>query len=272
MAFELADTELRASAIAGLAPQARALSGRCEQLGGILVAVTAAAPDRSLFNSVVAAEPEELIDRIDEVAALYDEAGIRAWTVWLADGQSGIAAELERRGHTLDGAPRLMALELADRAPTAELASPYSLDEGDLETLGRLNDLAYGYEGPAWRAALSEAGDNDRGIRGDCRPDGLGILVARHGEAAAACVGTIGVDDDLMITAVATDPLHQGRGLCSAVLGSALDRAAGQGFLSSSLQASGAGAGVYARLGYRDFGAVELWERRRDGDAPSARG
>ena len=62
---------------------------------------------------------------------------------------------------------------------------------------------------------------------------------------------------------VATAPSAQRRGLASALLREALLEARERGCGTSSLQATAAGQAVYARLGYRDICALEMWEYRR---------
>src|SRR5687768_2268368 len=84
--------------------------GRILELDGVCAAICPAAPDRSLFNSAYADTPEQLEAAIDELTATYDEAGVRAWTVWIPDTDRASAELLAARGHVLDGEPRAMAL------------------------------------------------------------------------------------------------------------------------------------------------------------------
>jgi GNAT superfamily N-acetyltransferase len=69
-------------------------------------------------------------------------------------------------------------------------------------------------------------------------------------------------DDEASVVLVATDPGLRGRGLSTRLLGAALGEARDRGMRTSSLQASAAGEPVYARLGYRSFGRMHMWERR----------
>jgi hypothetical protein len=51
--------------------------------------------------------------------------------------------------------------------------------------------------------------------------------------------------------------------MASGLIGLALSEAREPGCETTSLQASGAGYPVYRKLGYRDLGAMGMWERRR---------
>ena len=52
--------------------------------------------------------------------------------------------------------------------------------------------------------------------------------------------------------------------VASRLLAHALRQAQADGLETTTLQASKLGAPVYERLGYRDFGAAQMWERRKD--------
>ena len=65
------------------------------------------------------------------------------------------------------------------------------------------------------------------------------------------------------MTGVATPPEHRGRGIAGWLLRRALGEAREEGMASASLQATRAGAPLYERLGFADFGFVEMWELRR---------
>ena len=55
---------------------------RAVELDGVLATVTPVLPERSLPNSVVYDSEEQLLAALPELAAIYEEAGVRAWTVW----------------------------------------------------------------------------------------------------------------------------------------------------------------------------------------------
>jgi predicted GNAT family acetyltransferase len=62
---------------------------------------------------------------------------------------------------------------------------------------------------------------------------------------------------------VATRPDARGRGLATALMCQAVSDARERGMQTTSLQATQMGRAIYARLGYRDLGAIQMWERRR---------
>jgi len=255
MGQRLDDRELRRRAVAGLRDEVEAFGGSAPDSllvrhEGLLAAVVPASPQRSVFNSVYYDDPATLAREVDALKEAYDSHGVRAWTVWVPDEDRESARMLAGRGHLLDAEPRTMALDLADLA--AELAAPAGVEPGpvDARTAAELNDRAYGYGPDGFRAGLA----GETAIRWHA---------AYEGGEAIGCVGTIAAGDDCCVTGVATPPEHRGRGVASWLLWRALEEARGEGLRSASLQATRAGAPVYERLGFRDFGFLEMWELRR---------
>src|ERR671918_876700 len=110
---------------AGMPPLWRLIAdgskGSVWEEGDVLAAIFPAAPDRSVFNSVFYEDGERLLASLDELAAAYDEAGVRAWTVWVPEEDSATAAGLAEAGHLDDAQPRDMGMPLADlRMPDAD--------------------------------------------------------------------------------------------------------------------------------------------------------
>jgi ribosomal protein S18 acetylase RimI-like enzyme len=66
---------------------------------------------------------------------------------------------------------------------------------------------------------------------------------------------------------VATRPEARRRGLAGELLRLALREAAARGLKTTTLEATAAGAPVYSRLGYRDLGELQMWERRVRNDS-----
>jgi GNAT superfamily N-acetyltransferase len=232
-------------ALATSAPQ-----GRTVELPGVAAAMMPAAPERSVINCVVYEDAERLEQSLDTLASEYDRAGVRAWTVWVPLGEPAATEALGRAGHRLDGSPRAMVLDLAgfDRPPDPSLqlaARP------DFAEVGRLNDQAYGL-----------SGDFERALDG-VSTDGFHVYLGLLDGAPAASVVTYDEGGDCGVYVVATAPQAQGRGLATALMTRAMADARERGCATSSLQATARGRPVYERLGFRDLGAIEMWERRQ---------
>jgi GNAT superfamily N-acetyltransferase len=226
-------------------PSARAVEG-----DGVVATVIPVTPDRSVFNSVVYAGADGLAAAYDDLAAAYERAGVRAWTVWVPEDDARSRATLESAGHVLDAAPRAMVIDL-DGYPAPDMAGiDWTTDPDTPPEVGRLNDVAYGIPTAGFEAAM---GDGLVGVRS---------YVARLDGEPAACVSVTDHDRDAGIWAVATAPEARGRGLSTALMRQALHDAAARGCQSSTLQATKLGAPVYETVGYRDLGAIEMWERR----------
>jgi GNAT superfamily N-acetyltransferase len=247
--------ELRRRAIDGVRDEVEAFgsgasSSRLIRREGLLASLAPAAPQRSLFNSVFLDDPTTLAGEYEALAEMYDAAGIAAWTVWVLDEDRVPAEFLADRGHVLDAAPRAMAMELADLP--GEPPAPSGVEPGPIEppVAADLNDRAYGYGEDGFRAAL--AGETAIRWRG-----------AHAGGEPVCCVGAIDIGDDCCVTGVATPPEHRGRGIASWLMLRALGEARDRGSLTASLQATKAGAPIYERLGFADFGFIEMWELRR---------
>ena len=229
---------------------ARAAEGsRLAEYPGVIAAVVPSCPHRSFPNSVVYESAEELAAAIDPLAVEYRHAGVEAWTVWVPDGDRAAVRLLEAAGHRLDAAPAAMALELA------ELPEP---DPGDLDwdaeatpgEVGRINDLAYGHD-EGFAAAFTRLPD-----------PALRLYRARVEGRPVSVAAVLDVGDDALLTFVATDPAHRGRGLARRLSHVAVAEARDRVLRTSSLTASRLGRPVYERLGYRAFGTMQMWERR----------
>lgn len=249
------EAELRRNAVEGIRDEVEAFGvAAADSLlvrrEGLLAAIVPAAPQRSIFNSVYYDDPGALAAEIDGLAGIYESHGVRAWTVWVPDEDRETARLLGSRGHSLDAAPRAMAMELADLGGTPP--APAGVERGPIDpsTCAELNDRAYGYGADGFRAGLP----GKTAIRWHG---------AYEGEAPVGCVGTIAIGEDCCITGVATPPEHRGRGIASWLMARALAEARAGGFASASLQATEAGAPLYERIGFRDLGFVEMWELRR---------
>ena len=226
----------------GASPGARVV-----ELPGVVGCLVPATPHRSLFNSVAYDSPAALAQALPELAAAYADAGIRAWSVWVPEADAQTSALLAERGHVLDAAPAVMCMALSDLAEPR----PGDLDldpEPRVETLAQLNDVAYG-----------TAPDMERAVQS---LPGVPLYVARVDGRPVSCLGMHDLDGDSCVLYVATVPEARGRGLARKLLTYALHDARDRGVTTTSLQATKMGYPVYARLGYRDLGGLQMWEWR----------
>jgi len=257
--------ELRRRVLAGLELELELFGGSSEagsilRAPGLIASVSPGTPDRSLFNSVFAADPAALAAEIDSLTATYERAGVRAWTVWVPDDDRESAALLAARGHALDGAPRSMGLALTDlRPPDRALPEGAELVEGDLREVARINDLAYAIDADGWGAAIDRAPDLP-----------IDSCMATIDGEPVSCAMVLSGEDDACVTAVATLPEQRGKGLASAIVARLLGDARDRGVGTGTLQASRAGAPVYERLGFADVGFIEMWELREASDPGAA--
>jgi GNAT superfamily N-acetyltransferase len=222
---------------------------RLAEYPGVVAAVVPASPRLSFPNSVVYRSAEELAAALDPLAAEYRHAGVEAWTVWVPEGERAAVRLLEAAGHRLDAAPAAMAIDLADLPDPA----PGDLDwdaEATAEEIGRINDLAYGND-QGFAAAFRRVSD-----------PALHAYRARVDGEAVSVAGVLDVDDDALLTFVATHRAHRGVGLARRLSHLAVAEARDRGRITSSLQASPLGRPVYERLGYEAFGAIQMWELR----------
>lgn len=220
------------------------------RLGGVLASISPAVPERSLFNAVMYLEPDGLSEHLDELETAYDDAGIKAWTVWAPSEDRELTAELARRGHLLDASPDALALSLE------ELAAPEVGDlewtlEGNLDRLIAINDAAYPWPEDTFVKAL-----------GRMPADGWHVYVASLGGDAVSCLMTYDADGNTRPEFVATLPEARGQGISARLLGLALSQARDRGCRASTIHASKMGQPVYERLGYRVVSSWEMWERR----------
>jgi GNAT superfamily N-acetyltransferase len=222
--------------------------GRAIELGGVRAAMHPALPHASIVNCVTYADPAELESRIDELAAAYDEAGVQAWAVWTHESDDHARTMLANAGFVLDSEPMSMTLDLDGGVePAAQLDWTDDPDPGEF---AGVVEPAYGFPPGMFRAGFPEL------------PEAHSYL-ARHEGRPASVVVASDLEGDCGIFLVGTIPEARGRGLSTALMRRALSDAASRGCSTSSLQASKMGYPVYRRLGYRDLGHAELWERRK---------
>ncbi|HEY6638628.1 MAG TPA: GNAT family N-acetyltransferase [Solirubrobacterales bacterium] len=216
--------------------------------GNLQAALVPASPNRSFFNSVFYRDTDEMLETLPRLRQAYEEAGVNAWTVWAPADDEPAREGLEGAGHKLDATPRAMGLELSElRVPDPDPELEIR-EEMDMEVLRRINETAYGYP------------------QGDFPPiKPMSGTECYLGSVDGETVGTTLVwapGEDAEITFVATLPEARGRGISGRLLGYALERQLERGKSASTLIATKLGFPVYEKLGYRDVGGLEMWERR----------
>jgi GNAT superfamily N-acetyltransferase len=223
--------------------------GRVLEPDGVTAAVVPRCPERSVVNCVLYTDARLLGEALDTITRAYDEAGVRAWTVWVPDHDTDAQALLAAAGHVLDAKPAAMVGDLKGiEPPTRELR----LVEPVMRDVMRINDRAYGFDGQFERAFP------------DLPPEPAHVYVAagEDGTPASTLITYETDDGECGIYLVATLPESQGRGLAGALMQHALAEARERGCTTTSLQATARGKPVYERMGYEDIGAVHMWERR----------
>jgi GNAT superfamily N-acetyltransferase len=227
-------------------------SGRMVEWPGVIASVVAAAPDRSMFNWVVHKGLDGLLVHYPAIAQTYADAGVRAWTVWVDPGDADAAEALSKRGHLLDSQPVAMAAEIAElRLP--ETADLDWIETRDMALVGRINDNAYGFPPPAFEAVLDHWAETRWHA----------YIASLNGIPAGSALAHFGENGDCGISGVATLPEARGHGIATRLLAVVLGEARRRGMVTTSLQASPAGAKVYSALGYRNLGVMGMWERRQ---------
>ena len=218
---------------------------------GVVGALCPLIPHRSVFNSVTYRDPAALRDALPDLAAAYDEAGVLAWTVWTPAEHTEARAALAAAGHVLDATPQAMAAPLAE-IDVADGAAGLDWERATgVDDMCQVLEEAFGWErGPTVEvmAGLEQIGH---------------VYVAHLDGAPVACVAAFDAGGDCGIYNVGTRAVARGRGLATGLMRQAALDARARGCETTSLQATAMGRPIYRRLGYRDLGVIEMWERRR---------
>jgi GNAT superfamily N-acetyltransferase len=229
--------------------------GDVHEADGVMAAIVPELADRSVVNCVVYDHAASLGARLGAIAAAYDEAGVRAWTVWTPESDHAAIRTLEAAGNVLDAEPTAMGRELDGiEAPGA----------GELDLLpepapGDVADVlapVYGWDTAARALVRWHPGYHPYLALADGRP---AVTLAVHDH-----------DGDAHVTLVGTLEAARGRGLATLLLRRALADARDRGCTTTTLVATKMGRPVYARLGYRDLGRIQMWERRKPDTADAA--
>jgi GNAT superfamily N-acetyltransferase len=210
-----------------------------EMDGGIWASVTPASPDRSLLNGVTFDDPGAVERALPKLFALYEQAGVRAWCVWVAPSDRALIPALAEAGHVLDAVPEAMGAPL----DAVDLDGPELGEPAPPEEIVAINEAAYGLA----PGSFEPLGGLD--LEGFTVPGRAVVCLHEH-------------DGDAGITLVATHPGAQRQGLATALMKQALRQAQARGCTTTTLEASPPGRPVYERMGYQALGTIEMWEHR----------
>jgi GNAT superfamily N-acetyltransferase len=230
---------------------ASAPEGRLVELEGVEAAVMPATPEHAILNNAVYTHAGALGGVLAELASTYDAAGVEAWTVRVPVADWRARRLLKQAGHRLAASPMAMArdLEGVKRPPRSALEEWTSA--GDPRVMTALCDRVFGF-GTAISRAYS-------GLSADA----AGVYMAWLDGEPVSSLLTCDHDGNCAVVWVATAPEARGCGLSSALLCHALVDASERGCTASTLVASPMGRPSYKRLGYRDLGPLEQWDRPR---------
>jgi ribosomal protein S18 acetylase RimI-like enzyme len=225
------------------------------ELDGVVASISPQSPDRSLVNSVAYEDPAALAAAAEELESRYAEAGVRAWTVWVPEADASTPELLAGRGHRLDARPRSMKLDLSAVSERLDEDLDFTRS-ADWRVVCAINDASY-ESIPQGSFEAGFGSKPDPAFRAYC---------ARHEGWDACVLSTIDHDGDCGVYTVATLPEARRNRLAGRLMHRALLDARERGCRTSTLQSSPGGVSVYARLGYEDLGALELWEHRVSAD------
>jgi|GEM_PF-3589306 len=217
---------------------------------GLMASIVPTAPDSPALNAAVAIEPAAAPPLLAELAERYAAAGVNRWAIWV-DGAARDVVQALRRSHMgIASASPGMGAEI--EALALDLGGADPVPAASLRTVGRVNDLAYGnVDGRLERTLATLPEDALRAYSADLDGAPAAVALALHHGG------------DCGVSFVATLPRARRRGLATSVMRNALADAERHGLGSVTLQATELSERLYAQLGLRRLGTMELWEHRR---------
>jgi hypothetical protein len=126
------------------------------KLDGVSALIAPGLPDRSVFNAVVYDQPSALEAALDDLGAAYEQAGVRAWTVWVPQEDRHVTDLLRSAGHVLDVSPTVMGMHLDRLGATPGPEPEWSGDWERLADAGLVSDRAYGDADGTWSRGMGE--------------------------------------------------------------------------------------------------------------------
>ena len=220
--------------------------GTVVETNQLVASIVPHAPDSPALNAAVALEPHAAINALEELQTRYKRAGVRRWGVWLDGEDRTVTRALWEAGLTLATASPGMGASLDELEIDATQAK-----RTDLQTVGRVNDQAYGNVDQRLERTLTALPQHQ-----------LYAYRVDHNQTPAAVALALHHGGDCGVSFVATVPAARRRGLASQVMRATLKDAQDRGCTTVSLQATDVGERLYEHLGFKRLGPMELWERR----------
>ena len=217
---------------------------------GLLASIVPSAPDSPALNAAVALDPEVVLDALPELEVTYGDAGVRRWAVWIDGAARHITTEFRNQGLAVASASPGMGAMIDELG--LDLTTADDRPNAGLETVGRVNDLAYGNVDARLERTLTTLEEGTlRGYKADLNGAPAAVALALHHGG------------DCGVSFVATVPRARRQGLATQVMRSALADARRHDLTTITLQATELGERLYQQLGLRRLSPMELWERRR---------
>lgn len=207
---------------------------------GLVAAVFPAGPERDIYNNAILDPAHDRTTRpaaIDAAVALYGDAGVERFALWIHEHDDRLAGALAARGFHVSETTRAMAAPIARLDLSA--APGVAVAIGWPEYLGYLGGLGL----PP--ALLAGAG-----------PGVFHAVAVREGGRAVATGLSHDHGGDCGIYNISTSPAARRRGHATAVTVALLRAAQERGCATASLQATPMAEGLYARLGFRSLGVI----------------
>ena len=225
---------------------------RLANFNSIQATIVPVRPWFSIFNSVHYDDSAGLVPALPAIREAYEEAGVKAWTVWVPPRSSERPADtLSALGHSLDSSPMLMAaaIDQISLEPRIELELH---PNPNWRLVAEINDRAHGVlEGWSMAAVFEDVDDPAAHLHvACCGSEPASALIAREHEG------------DCYFWFVATVPDHRHQGLAGELVRHALREARKRGCTTTTLESTRMAENVYEGLGFRPLGRYEMWERR----------
>lgn len=217
---------------------ARGTSGAAvRRFAGVAAVIFPNEPERAFYNNAVLERGLPAggrSDALDAMEAAYAAAQVRHFAAWVHESDDAMRRDLERRGYTFAESTRAMGLALDE----VHVARPdIELGPTDWSEHLRLIGVPPDFLSRVDHAAIE-------------------VLIARLNGENVATAMTFDFGDDCGAFNFTTLERARRRGLGTGLAAAVLYRARDRGCRTATLQSTRIAEGVYAAVGFRDFGRI----------------